>query len=128
MQNSTGVFNDPMNPTRTELKVWAFGDYSDPIPDFQLFVTKDPYIVLDLAADPRCQKRDFFLESLYVWVGDQVRLGLPDRELVMKILETAEELPDERIKKFINRSRELMLDPQTYDSDKWGIGGSYAKE
>jgi hypothetical protein len=117
-----------MNPTRTQLRIWAYGNYSDPVSDFQLFVAKDPYIGLDLAADPRCPRRDFFLESLYVWVGDQVRLGLPDKGLVIKILETADELPDERIKKFVERSKGLILDPYSYDSNKWGIGGSYYKE
>jgi len=127
MQIPTGVFNDPMKPTRTELRIWAYGDYSIPVPDFQLFVMSDPGLALDFAADPRCNKKDFFLESLYVWVGDQVRSRLPDKEVLMRTLGDAENIPDERIKKFVDRSRELILDPYGYDSDKWGIGGSYAR-
>ena len=37
-------------------------------------------------------------------------------------------VPDERIKKFVERSKNLILDPYSYDSDKWGIGGSYPRE
>jgi len=128
MQNPTGIFKDPMKPTRVELKVWAYGDYSLPIQNFQLFAMSDPYQALDFAVDTRCAKRDFFLESLYVWTGDQVRSGMPERESFEKWLSIAEESHDERIQKLTERVRALILDPYSYDSDKWGLGGSYARE
>ena len=127
MQIPTGIFKDPMNPTRTELRIWAYGDYSLPISDFQLFAMIDPYLALDFATDERCAKRDFFLESLYVWIGDWVRSGMPEKDVFMKWLLAAEESLDERIKKLVERTKALMLEPDKYDGDKWGIGGSYAR-
>lgn len=128
MQIPTGIFKDPMNPTRTELKIWAYGDYYPPVSDFQLFAMNDPYQVLDFASDPRCAKRDFFLESLYVWMGDQVRSGMSDKDIFRSFLAVAEESSDPRIMKLLERTKDLILEPHKYDSDKWGIGGSYHKD
>lgn len=127
MQDSSKLFKDPVNPTKEELKIWAFGNYYAPMEDFQLFVVDDPYFVLNMVIDTDCPTGDFFLESLYVWLGDTVRNHSSDNEKLEKFLEVAEKSSDEKISKLVERAKELINDPKSYDYSKWGIGGDYTK-
>lgn len=86
MENPS-FFKDPYNPTSAELKKWAYGDYYQPDQDFQLYVMNDPMLVLEFASDLHCPSRQFFLESLYVWVGDKVKTNNSNDSTVPELLE-----------------------------------------
>jgi hypothetical protein len=116
---------DPYNPTKDELKKWAYGNYYQPEQDFELFVVNDPTFILEFAADPKCPTRDFFLGSLYVWSGDTVRTPNSDTAKLEELLQSASEIDDERLEKYVMRSRALLANPESYTYEKWGIGTSY---
>jgi hypothetical protein len=118
MKDPKDLFKDPVNPTKEELKTWAYGGYYQPEQDFSLFVVDDPSFVLGLASDPNCPTRDFFLESLYVWVGDQVKKDLNNKELLLKWIKIADKSNDARIKKLVSHTRDLINKPETYDYSK----------
>lgn len=58
---------DPWNPTSAEITTWAYEPASMwPGQDWDLAVTDDhnAHLLLKLASDPACPKREFFLRCL----------------------------------------------------------------
>lgn len=121
------MFKDPYEPTKDEIKAWAYTDDSSPVEDFELLVDDDPYFSLELASDEKCPKKNFFLGSLYVWAGDCVKNKL-NLDVLTKWLEVASKSKDNRIKKLVERARRLLSGEEKYDYNKWGIGEEYTKE
>ena len=125
LKDPIGVFKNEVQPTEAELKIWAYGNYYQPDQDFQLFVVDNPYFILELAADPKCPTRRFFLDSLYVWVARQAG---EEQTILTDWLATAAKINDEKIKKLVARARRLQANPKTYTYAKWGLEGGYAYE
>lgn len=70
-------FADVWNPTEDEVRAWADTDAYVPTEDWDLAVYMlRPEFLAELAADPSCPQRLFFLRCLYHAVGDKVRHGL----------------------------------------------------
>jgi hypothetical protein len=127
-----GFFKDAVNPTKEELKKWAYGDYYYPVQDFQLFVMNDLALILGFIEDLKCPKnsRDFFLDSLYVWVGDAVRSNYVDKpklEDILAFLNKEKVVNNAAIQKFISDATYLINNPTTYTYEKWGIGANFPK-
>ena len=121
-------FIDPWNPTHEELTKWAYGHYYEPDQDFELSVVMiidtDPDFILAFAADPACPNRDWFLGTFYTWIGDTVK-GMYSVAIAERVLQNATNISDERLQKFVKRSRALITDPSLYTYEKWGMGTSY---
>ncbi len=67
---------DPWNPTKSELKEWAYSsDPYCPAQDFDLAVADICLsdIILESASDTQCPEQSFFLHCAYLIVGDAVR-------------------------------------------------------
>lgn len=128
MQDSKYLFKDPLNPTKEELKTWAYGDYYEPVQDFKLMVTDDPLYALSFAIDQKCKTKDFFLSSLYVFVGDSVRNKEDNRQQLDDLLMKASSYDDNRIRKFVERSKHLIENPASYNYADWGLGENFSKE
>jgi hypothetical protein len=123
-------FKDWANPTEEELRKWAYSDYYAPSEDFELMVTENPSLTLEFAADENCPSNTFFLSSLYTWVGDAVRgkFAITPQKDIEELLEKASMSTNDKIKKFVFNSVELIKNPELYEYDKWGLGGSLARE
>jgi hypothetical protein len=125
-------FADPWNPTVEELRAWAYKDDAMwPGEDWDLAVTSEDRaeLILQLAMDPACPSRDFFLRCLYLLVGDAVRTSfvVHSRQAVIDLLNRvpADCPPD--IGRWVARARELIQGPpEAVDRDLWCDGG-YAR-
>jgi hypothetical protein len=67
--------NDPWNPTDDEIIHWAYDAESLHEQDWDLAITEisRASLFMRLAADASCPTRQFFLQCLYLLVGDAVR-------------------------------------------------------
>lgn len=116
-------FIDPVNPTKEELTKWAFGNYYQPMQDFELFVVADPMFILSFAENNNCPTNEFFLRALYVFVGDAVRVNYKNSIKVEKIKELIKQASfskNENVKKFSERSAFLVENPSSYNYEQWG--------
>jgi hypothetical protein len=124
-------FKDEWNPTKEEIEKWAFDTQAYGIQDWELAVydVKNIDLILGLATDKTCPKRKFFLRCLYVFVGDTVRRNRKKEiDELNEILLKANRYEVEIIKKWIERSRELLLNPESYDYKFWGLSSEYAEQ
>jgi hypothetical protein len=120
---------DPWNPTAEEIVQWAYEpDSLAPVQDWNLAVTHDSSCVpllVQLAADDTCPKRRFFLDCIYLFIGDAVRSsGLShDLEQVRKLLDGAAQHHSPCITLWVARSRKLIEHPEEFDYPAWCDGG-----
>ena len=122
-------FVDPGNPTHDVIIKWAYDQtVEEPISqDWDLIIADidNGYLFLKLSSDNTCPKKDFFLNCLYLLVGDTVRTnGLAhDKTEVKKIVNVGRFKGDQRIRKWVNESDFLFENPKTFDYEIWCDGG-----
>jgi hypothetical protein len=118
---------DPWNPTEAEVRAWAYQPHAMCEEDWHLALPGNGYdeLYLDLVADHACPNRGFFLEVLYLLVGDAVRTGYrrEGREHVEELLERALATGHPDLALWAERSRALMARPEMFDYDPWCGGG-----
>ena len=121
----------PVNPSSTEIREWAY-DAAAPEPDqdFHLVLARVRHEkeYLEFVSDPHCPKRWYFLDILYLIVGDAVRYeykSLPE-PILRGFLSLAERYPDKSVQLWRERSLDLMRNPKSFDFKAW-CGGGYAK-
>lgn len=114
----------------TDVIAWAYSQGSPwgPIEDWDLILahTLDGELLMRLASDPHCLKRDFFLHCLYILVGDTVRIlrgSAPLPPSLELLLAQATTSRDAAIDTWRERSRDLIAHPETFDYDFWCRGG-----
>jgi hypothetical protein len=123
---------DPWNPTSAEITAWAYDPTSMwPEQDWDLAVTSDQNtdLLLQLASDAACPKRDFFLRCLYLFVGDAVRSGFVAHrhEVVVELLENVPVACTPEISRWLARSQKLLdASRGAVDYTLWCEGG-YAR-
>jgi hypothetical protein len=80
-----------------------------------------------LAAADDCPKQDYFLQLLYLMVGDAVRTGYNTwpRENLEKIIRASSEIASRNHKLYlwVKRSEELISHPEMFDYNDWCAGG-----
>jgi len=114
-------FGNWANPTLAEIETWAFEPNSyAPEQDFNLILAEDQYIdlVLNLSSNKKCPKQLFFLQCLYIYVGQKVRNN-PNPPKRMDILEKAKLINSELISKWLDRSEKLLKNPSSFNYDDW---------
>lgn len=124
---------DPWNPTREEIIEWAYSDELEPEQDWNLAVTEinNASLLLTLASDDNCPKRLYFLFCLYLLVGDDVRTNGGAHggvEAITLVLNHAEVFPHGDIIKWIERSRQLLAEPNLFVYSDWCDGGFVRKD
>jgi hypothetical protein len=120
--------NDPWNPTEAEVRDWAYQpDAMEPEQDWHLVLPGTGFeeLYLGLVADPACPTRGYFLEVLYLLVGDAVRTGygVHREERVEVLLERGLASGDPDLALWAERSRELKAHPEAFSYDAWCRGG-----
>lgn len=121
-------FADPWNPQPEEIRAWAYEpDAVEPTQDFDLALSwsRHEKAYLDLASDPACPSRRYFLRVLYLVVGDAVRTGyrtVPE-PVVRGFVEQGSRYEHPDIREWQARSRALMADPTRFDYERWCAGG-----
>ena len=122
-------FIDSANPTEDEIIKWAYDKDSDvPDEDWEIILSaqdKDD-LLLKLASDPQCPKSDVFLCSLYILIFDAFRskFEFHTREKVSRLLDKAEKIENEKVFRWVKRSRDIIANPPPYlDYEKWCIWG-----
>lgn len=118
--------NDRCNPTWDEIREWAFdADSFEPQQDWDLALASDSRYIdgfIELATDPACPNRGYFLHLLYLMVGNEVRRHAPRAE-AETIIERGDANDSAAIKTWQARSRALLAAPQTFDYNAWCLGG-----
>jgi hypothetical protein len=116
------------NPTPEQLREWAASpDAEEPVQDWDLWLSHLPHeiLYLELAADWNCPARQYFLELLYLIVGDAVRTGFRERSEgeVLDLLERSRAFKHPDLGAWRHRSRALLRNPETFDYAAWCAGG-----
>ena len=130
-QSAFRGFANPVDPSPTELKAWAY--HPDAVPlqsmpqDWDLLVSGDHLIgtLFDLAMDRNCPARRFALHCLYIYAADGIRTQFrahPKRRL-RKLVQQAESLGDEPMKVWAHNSRVLLAKPDLFEYHDWCEGG-----
>jgi hypothetical protein len=120
-------FEDPWNPTSTEIRQWAFeADAMHPCQDWELALLWTGFedLFLELAADRRCPSKDFFLSMLYLMVGDYVRRGV-DHQVQFNLKDfigKADGLDSDALRTWQRRSLDLLRHPEKFDYEEWCAG------
>ncbi len=116
------------NVTIAELQEWAAdANASWPSQDWDLAVARDELAseVLRLAASPECPHGAFFLEVLYLLVGDAVYREWQDHDkaVLTALLSEGSRVPDPSIRLWVRRSQRLLEHPDLFDYAAWCQGG-----
>ena len=122
---------DPWNPSATEVREWAYTVAAkEPCQDWQLALSwaRHEKTYLELVADDDCPNRGYFLDVLYIIVGDAVRSGFRSVEepILRGFLERASEYDHKDIAAWRTRTIELLKYPDTFSYGLW-CGGGYAR-
>jgi hypothetical protein len=108
---------------------WAMNpDEELPTQDFDLAVAELCFadVILRLAIDSTCPKRDFFLHCAYLIVGDAVMSSYETRSKsdVEQYLMQVKAAHHPNLDALHERAIALMSDPSSFDYDLW-CGGGY---
>ncbi len=126
-----GFFKDALNPSDEELRRWAAIEGASYPPEMEqdwdlMVATRERAdVILALAADGTCPNRRFFLNCLYLLVGDAVRSkgGTWLWAELSCWLDQHEAVDDPDIATFIQRTRALLASPETFNYNLWCWGG-----
>jgi hypothetical protein len=127
------MFNDPVNPTETEIRAWAATpDATEPMEDWDLILASDARdeLYLELAAAPDIPNRRYFLHVLYLIAGDEVRFTERPHEpstRLRRLLATTESSASSAIERWHKRVTHLLAQPETFSYKAW-CGGDLAYE
>jgi len=106
-------------PTDEEIIKWAYGnDETEPRMEFTVLISTlgKADLLFGLAMDKKCFNRDFFLNCLYWLSGQMVRMQMvkesaPVFERLFALVEKSDDL---RLKRWMERSKYLFKNPDTY--------------
>ncbi|WP_411347602.1 hypothetical protein [Paenibacillus sp. WLX2291] len=121
--------NHIWNPTPEDIRRWAYSKEKIPDQDWELAVNEFENIpmICGFVDDPDCKHIQFFLSCLYVFTGDIVSSG--DVEQMSRLSDSLNKLESRaksrQLKDWVIRSKELLLHPDKYDYDYWGLTSKY---
>ena len=117
---------DPCNPTHDEIREWACDPDAHWAQDWELVVTcvENVELLFSLAGDDECPKQEFFLHCLYYLVGSVVGGdGLIPSDDLERLLDRANASGNASLKRWAERSRTFIADPEAFDPACWLDGG-----
>jgi hypothetical protein len=122
------MIDDPWHPSSSEVRAWAYdASARDPCEDWDLSLAwaRHERDYLELASDPNCPKRQFFLQVLYLIAGDAVRneYKATPEAVLRGFLAAAESYPNPDVQLWRARTLGLMQNPETFNYDDWCAGG-----
>ena len=115
---------EPYSIQIEELRLWGY-DVTAPWPsqDFDLMVAEVCFseIIIQLAIDDNCPKKDFFLSCAYIIIGDAVMTEYSSRskEAIDEFLVSIKKENHEKLDLLYQRAIALMQDPTIFDYDLW---------
>ena len=122
------IFRDIWNPIHEEIKKWAYSDKKIPEQDWELAISSFENIsMICTFIEDNCKHSSFFQSTLYVFTGDIVRRGTSDeiRKLSILLEELNGTFKSDKINAWIQRSKYIIQNPESYDYDYWGLSSKY---
>ena len=120
------MITNPSNPTTEEIEEWAYSNDEEPDQEWELFLIwkADFELYLKFASDASCPKEEFFLQLLYYWVWRNIRHEVIDNELesYTHIFQLAEKVNTPYVRIWLERSKKLMANNQTFTESQWWEG------
>jgi hypothetical protein len=122
------MMRDLWNPSPDNVRAWARDPESmEPVQDWDLVLAtaRHDKAYLELASDPDCPTRVYFLQILYLIVGDAVRTGFrtADRSDIEALLTRGAAYSHPDIGRWRQRSTDLLAHPEAFSYDEWCAGG-----
>jgi hypothetical protein len=130
-QSAFRGFENPVDPSPSELRAWAYDPDSVPLDsmpaDWDLLVSGDHLVgtLFQLAMDQSCPARRFALHCLYIYAADGVRTNFkahPKRRL-RRLVEQAEKAGDDPMTTWAHNTRVLLARPDVFEYHDWCEGG-----
>jgi len=116
---------DPYNATKEEIINWAYDEEADhPEQDWDLVSVarfENIDLLIGLVIDDKCPKRKWALYQLYFIIGGSIQCKDSKKNLEI-ILEKAKSVDNTSIKKWVNRSLDLLMHPEKFSYDAWCRG------
>ena len=121
------MFRDTYNPTVNELQKWAFEPNAyAPEQDWEWVLSKGMSnerleACVELASDPACPTRQFFLRTLYVWVivlAESRNFDI-QRTWHDKLLDVCRGNHDPAVKRWRRRAKLVFQGVEPFDREKW---------
>ncbi len=111
-----------------EVRKWAYDpNILEPCQDWDLALSWAQHepVYLELASDDSCPARRYLLGVLYLMVDDAVRTGFRTRArpLIEGLIARGEHYKHPDIKRWQERSRQLLNHPEQFDYGQWCAGG-----
>ncbi len=116
-------FHDWTNPTIEEIRKWAYdAEATSPEQDFALILATPDYIqeLIELTADKTCPKRNFFLQTMYIFAGDAIRRANVEwLNLLSSLIQKGQSYNDELINIWAERVKQLENNPEKLNYSDW---------
>jgi hypothetical protein len=118
---------DYLNPTPEEIRDWGSdpdAEWPDQEWDTTVATSNNVDLIFSLA-NQACPQAEFFVHCLYVLVGSCVASGgeFISRSRIDTLLTKAENSPNADLRRWVERSRAFLCDPDAYDRSCWVEGG-----
>ncbi|MCX2836141.1 hypothetical protein [Microbulbifer thermotolerans] len=120
---------DVTNPSVEEIRLWAYSAKEWPHEEWDLFLswTREVDLFIELAADDKCPKQDFFLHMLYYIVG--TTFSEPNKtdklDRIKSYAEKGSGFNQAAIRDWRNNVSDLLNNRVKYNYDNWR-GGIFA--
>ncbi len=123
---------DPWNPTKEEIRQWAYeSDKFLPPQDWELVVGRieNSKLLLELTCDETCPQNIWALSCLYFLVGDYIRRKIKPYSLedLLNVLEEAKKSNVSYVTRWVEKSYDLIKDPERFNYNEW-CNGELANE
>ena len=108
---------DEVNPTRDEIRAWAYSGALEPMQDWDIIIAEPENLdlLLDLARDAACPARRYLLGSLYCTVGHCDH----DDPRLKTAATLAEASSDASVSTWGRRARHVLAYPSAFNRDDW---------
>ncbi|MDD1502890.1 hypothetical protein PVA17_08985 [Lysinibacillus sp. CNPSo 3705] len=95
----------------------------EPVQDWELAIYKFENIpmICTFVEDEQCEHTSYFLNTLYVFIGDMVRVGRDIQKLTQLLDMIEHTTKSKELKLWIERSQLLIEYPEYYDNFYWGL-------
>ena len=117
------MFKDPWSPQEIEIRNWAYSDDPWPEQDWDIGINdgNNDSLLIELALDQECPKRNFFIHAIYFMVGEVIHSKESEKRKkeVLNLVTPHDKSNDNIIKKWAQESKCLLNGEIEFEYGYW---------